>query len=296
MGQARSRVLSVESLRFVFEGPGAERGQEMDMKLRVFTVIVTMIVGGFIVGCGSEDDTEDSPAPTVEKEPELNFGLDGDTYRNRRLFKIANLPVDDWTVKEVTKAVEGKKEEDFLGWVPLPLSLYYTTYAREEEFFFDQVTNGVISLLLMQPTSKEDFVDTLPEAFANQIPFIYIFIELQSGTDFDSSKEAAVQILEVFTPPFDWQDKTHEVTSQGAISSLDRRHGYFWEIALSAENPLFFNEQIVDTESKAKQSFFLSRLENNRFIYRLLFWAPTDQYDKYVPVYDKIVSSVEFRL
>ena len=269
----------------------------MQLTLRVFAAIGVMIVGVFIVGCGDGDDEEaDSPAPTVEKEPEITFGLDGDTYRNRRLFKISNLPVDNWTVKEVTKAVEGEKEEDFLGWLPLPLSLYHTTYARGEDLFFDQVTNGAVSLLFMQPTSEEDFVDTLPEAFANQIPFIYVFIELQGGTDFDSSKEAAVQILEALMPLFDWQDETHEVTNQGAISSLDRRHGYFWEIALSAETPLLFNEQILDTESKAKQSFFLSRLENSRFIYRLLFWAPTDQYDTHVPVYDKIVSSIEFRL
>ena len=267
----------------------------MQMTLRVFVAIGALIVGIFIMGCGG-DDEEDSPAPTVEKEPEPAFGLDGDTYRNRRLFKVSNLPIDDWTVKEVTKAVEGENGENFIGWVPLPLSLYTTTYTREEDFFFDQVSNGVISLLLMQPTSEEDFVNTLPEAFANQIPFIYIFIELQSGTDFDSSKNAGVHILESFTPPFDWEDKMHEVTNQGAILSKDRRHGYFWEIVLSAENPPLFNEQILDTESKAKQSFFLSRLENNRFIYRLLFWAPTDQYDTYVSVYDKIVSSVEFRL
>ena len=267
----------------------------MQMTLRVFVAIGALIVGIFIMGCGG-DDEEDSPAPAVEKEPEPAFGLDGDTYRNRRLFKVSNLLIDDWTVKEVTKAVEGENGENFIGWVPLPLSLYTTIYTREEDFFFDQVSNGVISLLLMQPTSEEDFVNTLPEAFANQIPFIYIFIELQSGTDFDSSKNAGVHILESFTPPFDWEDKMHEVTNQGAILSKDRRHGYFWEIVLSAENPPLFNEQILDTESKAKQSFFLSRLENNRFIYRLLFWAPTDQYDTYVSVYDKIVSSVEFRL
>ena len=46
MGQTRSRFLSIESLRFAFESQGAERGQKMDMKLRVFAVIVTMIVGG----------------------------------------------------------------------------------------------------------------------------------------------------------------------------------------------------------------------------------------------------------
>ena len=267
----------------------------MKMTLRIFAAINVMIVSFCIVSCGGDNET-DSPTPTVEKTPEIKFGLDGDTYRNRRLFKISNLPIDDWIVKEVNKTVEGENEEDLIGWVPLPWSLYTTKYTRGEDFFFDQVSNEVISLLFMQPVSDKDFANTLPEAITNQIPFIYIFIELQSGTDFDSSKNAAVHILESFTPPFDWTDKIHEVTNQGAIFSKDRRHGYFWEIGLDAEIPLLFNEQILEAESKAKQSFFLSRLENSRFIYRILYWSPTDQYDTYVPVYDRMVSSVEFRL
>ena len=227
----------------------------MGMKLRVFAVIVTMIVGGFIVGCGSEDDTEDSPAPTVEKEPELNFGLDGDTYRNRRLFKISNLPVDDWTVKEVTNKVRGI-EEDLPG----------------------TVSNTVISLLLMQPTSEENFANTLLEATENEIPYIYISIEVQSATDIKSSREIALAIL----GQAEFQEA--EITNQGQIFSKDRRHGYFWEVA--------FN----DVEFKVKQSFFVRSSEGNRFVYRLLFISPTSQYDTYVPVYDEIVSSVEFRL
>ena len=272
-----------------------KRDQKMDIKLRVLAAIGVMIVGIFIMGCGGDSET-DSPTPTVDKKPEIKFGLDGDTYRNRRLFKISNLPMDDWTVKEVNKTVEGENEENLIDWVPLPWSLYTTKYTRGEDFFIDQVSNEVISLLFMQPVSEQDFIGTLPEALTNQIPFIYIFIELQSGTDFDSSKNAAVHILESFTPPFGWTDKIHEVTNQGTLFSKDRRHGYFWEIVLDAEIPLLFNEQILEAESKAKQSFFLSRLENSRFIYRILFWAPTDQYDTYVSVYDEIVSSVEFRL
>ncbi len=105
----------------------------MQMTLRVFAAIGAVIVGIFIVGCGA-DDEEDSPAPAVKKEPEPAFGVDGDTYRNRRLFKVSNLPIDDWTVKEVTKAVEGENGENFIGWVPLPLSLYTTIYTRGEDF------------------------------------------------------------------------------------------------------------------------------------------------------------------
>jgi hypothetical protein len=247
------------------------------MTLRVFAAIGAVIVGILIMGCGG-DGEEDSPAPAVEKEPEPTFGLDGDTYRNRRLFKVSNLPVDDWTVKEVTKAVEGEKPEHFLDWLPLPFSLYHTTYTFGEDFFFDQVSNGVISLLLMQPTSEENFADTVPEAEENEIPYIYISIEVQSTTDIKSSREVALVLLEQTGVQKD------EVTNQGAIFSKDRRHGYFWEVT--------FNE----IDFKVKQSFFVRSSEGSRYIYRLLFVSPIGQYDAYVSVYDKVVSAVEFRL
>ena len=223
----------------------------MDMTVQVFIAIGAMIIGVFIVGCGGDDD-EDSPVPTVEKKPELNFGLDGDTYRNRRLFKVSNLPVDDWTVKEVTNKIRGKEEN-------LP----------------GTINNEGISLLFMQPTSEEDFVDTLAETYEKEIPYIYIFIEVQSVTNKKSSRDIALTFLE---------QTGFQVINQGIIFSKDRRHGYFLEFTPN------------DIDFKAKQSFFVRSSESNRYIYRLLFVSPISQYDAYVPVYDKIVSSVEFRL
>lgn len=223
----------------------------MNMALRFFATIVAVIMGIFIVGCGG--DEEESSTPTVEKKPALKFGLDGDTYRNRRLFKISNLPVDDWTVKEVTNKVRGELDD-------LP----------------GQVTNEVISLLLMQPTSEEDFADTLVEAAEKGIPYIYIAIEVQSVTDVTSSREVAQTVLE----QAGFQD--NEVTGQGPIFSKDRRHGYFWAVTFD--------------DFKAKQAFFVRSSEGSRYIYRLLFESPTDQYDTYVSVYDEVISSVEFRL
>lgn len=227
----------------------------MNTPLKVVTAIGVMIVGVFIVGCGGGDDEADSPVPTVEKKPTLNLGLDGDTYRNRRLFKISNLPVEDWTVKEVTNKIRGGEEN-----VP------------------GEIDNEVISLLFMQPTSEEDFVDTLEEAREKGIPYIYVLIEVQSATDIKSSRDVALILLKQTGLQED------EVTNQGTIFSKDRRHGYFWEVA--------FN----DIDFKAKQSFFVRSSEGNRYIYRLLFISPTSQYDTYISVYDKIVSSVEFRL
>ena len=223
----------------------------MDM-MRACAAIVAVIMGIFILGCGGDDEEEPS-TPTVEKKPALNFGLDGDTYRNRRLFKVSDLPIDDWTIKEVTNRVLGEQ-------VKVP----------------GVVVNEAISLLLMQPTSEENFADTLEEAFEKGIPYIYIGIEVQSATDITSSREVGLTLLKQLGL------QEHEITSQGPIFSKDRRHGYFWVVAIG--------------DFKVKQSFFVRSSEGSRYIYRLVFESPTDQYDKYVPVYDKIVSSVEFRL
>ena len=130
----------------------------------------------------------------------------------------------------------------------------------------------------MQPTSEENFADTLSEAEENEIPYIYISIEVQSTTDIKSSREVALVLLEQTGVQKD------EVTDQGAIFSKDRRHGYFWEVTFQ------------DIDFKVKQSFFVRSSEGSRYIYRLLFVSPTGQYDTYVSVYDKIVSAVEFRL
>jgi hypothetical protein len=173
------------------------------MTLRVFAAIGAVIVGIFIVGCGGDDEA-DSPVPTVEQKPALTFGLDGDTYRNRRLFKISSLPVDDWTVKEVTNKVRG-----------------------EEENLPGTINNEAISLLFMQPTSEEDFADTWAEAAEKEIPYIYVSIEVQSTSDIKSSREIALVILEQTGVQKD------EVTNQGAIFSKDRRHGYFWEVTFN---------------------------------------------------------------
>ena len=129
----------------------------------------------------------------------------------------------------------------------------------------------------MQPTSEENFADTLPEAEENEIPYIYISIEVQSTTDIKSSREVALVLLEQTGV------QKEEVTNQGAIFSKDRRHGYFWEITFS------------DIDFKVKQSFFCEEFQKVAVIFigfylyrRLANTIP------YVSVYDKIVSAVEF--
>ena len=211
--------------------------------------MVICLASLILSGCGG-DDAPESPT-TAEKQPALNFGLDGDTYRNRRLFKISNIPVKGWTVKEVTNKSVGHPDDS-------------------------RNSNSGISLLFMQPVAATDFADTLQEANENGIPYIYIFIERQSVSNKVSARTFALDLM-VHQSGF-------KPNRQGSVMSKDRRRGYYVEIEHDSEG------------LKSKQTFFIRSSEANRHVYRLLYMAPTDQYNTYLPVYDRIIASVEFRL
>lgn len=78
------------------------------MKIVLFAVIPVInvsLVGVTNVGCGGKEN--ESPPPVTEEKPTLNLGLNGDTYRDRRLFKIPNRPVNGWIAKEMGNAIRG---------------------------------------------------------------------------------------------------------------------------------------------------------------------------------------------
>ena len=232
------------------------------------TLILLMSV--FFIACGADEEV-DEPSPTKVEQPAVVYGLHGDTYRNREyVFKVSNLPVDGWTVLEVSNAA--KKEIDEI-WKAAWLGAN-----QNNEVLF----NSTISFLLMQPTSEDNFARTITEAITKQIPFIYVFVEVQKITDIKTPKayvQLLIELLGIILPP-----GSFEVTQEGSLSSKDRRPGYYFEMKL---NDGSWGKQTVVLRNTHQES---------PPIYRLYFWAPGDQYEELLPVYNQIVSSVEFRL
>ena len=184
--------------------------------------------------------------------------------------KVSNLPVDEWTVLEISNAA--KREADKIwkeAW----------TGANEGN---DVLFNSTVSLLLMQPTSEDNFARTITEAVTKQIPFIYVLVEAQKISDIRTPKayvQTLIEMLEIVLPP-----DSFEVTQEGSYPSKDRKPGYY------------FGMKLID-DSWAKQTvFFRNTHRESPPIYRVYFWAPGDRYEELLPVYDKIASSVEFRL
>ena len=122
----------------------------------------------YILGCGN-----DEPSITVETTNELVGGLSGNTYICTRFgITIPNLPVDEWTVKELGSNGQGieQKQEPPEGYVAIPLH----------------------HLLLMEPVTIDEFVGldekaSLKPIMMKNIPFIWVGVEVYTE-EIDLSK------------------------------------------------------------------------------------------------------------
>ena len=229
--------------------------------------LMGLLITVFFIACGG--DEEDVLSPTKMEPPAVVYGLHGDTYQDQRyVFRVSNLPVDDWTVLEISNVA--RREIDKIwkeAWI--------AATGGHVQF------NVVDSFLLMQLTSEQNFASTIIEAFEKQIPLIYIFIEKQKITEISSPREYVETLIEDFE--FILPPDSFEVTQQGSHFSKDGRPGHYFEVRL------------VD-DSLIKRTVFFRNISSGSNIYQISFWCPGHRYEELVPVYDKIAASVEFRL
>ena len=229
--------------------------------------LLGLLITVFFIACGG--DEEDVPSPAKMEPPAVVYGLHGDTYQDQRyVFRVSNLPVDDWTVLEISNVA--RREVDKIwkeAWI--------AAAGGNAQF------NAVDSFLLLQLTSEPNFASTILEAVEKQIPFIYIFIEKQKISAISSPREYIETIIEQmeFVLPQD----SFEVIQQGSHFSKDGKPAHYFEMKL------------VD-DSRIKRTAFFRNVSSESNIYQISFWCPGARYEELVPVYDNIAASVEFRL
>ncbi len=229
--------------------------------------LLSLLTTVFFAACGG--DEEDVPSPLKTEPPAVVYGLHGDTYQHQRyVFRVSNLPVDDWTVLEISNAA--RREIDKIwkeAWI--------AAVGERGKF------NPIVSLLLMQLTPEQNFASTILEAVEKQIPLIYIFIEKQHTIEIRSPREYVEIFLEInaiINPP-----DSFEVTQQGSHFSKDGRPAHYFEMRLA-------------DDSRIKRTVFFRNVNSVSNIYQISFWCPGDRYEELLPVYDNIAASVEFRL
>lgn len=109
--------------------------------------LMGLLITVFFIACGG--DEEDVLSPTKMEPPAVVYGLHGDTYQDQRyVFRVSNLPVDDWTVLEISNVA--RREIDKIwkeAWI--------AATGGHVQF------NVVDSFLLMQLTSEQNFASTI---------------------------------------------------------------------------------------------------------------------------------------
>ena len=217
-----------------------------------------------MMDCG--DDGQESSIPTGGQKSEPPLGIDGDTYRSPKIFKVSNLPVDTWTI--LVRHDPGDKAK---------LEVWDNTVADSQEN--PVVLRHLIQYkpppgethLLLQPT-KENFQTTHRRAFDNQMPFIYISIEGQN----ERQERSASEFIDVYLK----QKEFHFVeTSTGTVVTTDSLMGYWLKVTQREDG------------GKIAYTFFDRRKANRIEIYRFLYWAPVDRYDEFLPVYEQLAAS-----
>ena len=229
--------------------------------------LLSLLTTVFFVACSGDEEV--APSPVKLEPPAVVYGLHGDTYQHQRyVFRVSNLPVDDWTILEISNVA--RREIDKIwkeAWIAAAGG--------------HVKLNAVDSLLLLQLTTEQDFASTILDAVENQIPFIYIFIEKQKISEISSPRkyvDTMIELLELVLPP-----DSFEVTQQGSHFSKDGRPAHYFEMRL------------VD-DSRIKRTVFFRNISSESDVYQISFWCPGGRYEELVPVYDNIAASVEFRL
>ena len=239
----------------------------LNCEKNVIVVFLCLLV--MLFSCA--DESSDNALGLVTKEnlslPKL--GLHGSEYRNQRyLFQLLGLPVNNWTVQEISNK---NTSDAFLDW--------------EEIFGFKVEVNEMDSLLLMEPVAESDFVYQLVDVLEKKLPHILIWIEKQTVSDINTPKdyvEGLLETIEFLNEVGALRENALKVTDQGKILSADRVGGYYYDI-------------VADDGRHSKASLFMRSTSNTFYIYHYDLWTPDQaSYEKYLQIYNQMLSTLAF--
>lgn len=233
-------------------------------------VWVVCLVSSMTIGCGGgESESPDgSSAPLGMDKPKSPLGLHDDTYRNQRhVFKVSNLPVDDWTI------LVRSDPEDLIRiaeWDDALASKRDRPFVLLHQIKADSPPSE--TYLLMQPT-VQNYQNTFRKAFDNQTPFMSISIEGQTVPDRSSMREFIALYIEQKKEFLTDTSEESIITSVGTAQSL--------KATVKADG------------SKIAYTLLLRTRTDPDKIFRFLYWAPANRFDEYLSIYEGIISSFE---
>ena len=188
--------------------------------------ILLLVMMLWISGCGDEVNT----APSPDEEP--IGGLSDDTYVSYKFgITVSNLPVDEWTVKELGNKGQGIRQESKEGYVPLH------------------------HLLLMEPVPIGEFVGldekaSLVSVIMEKIPFIWVATEVytKSTENLDLSES-----LDLYIEAISADVESRELVEIGGITAIQavliRRSGLRESLIWFAKRRLIVRCEYLSNET-----------------------------------------------
>ena len=216
-----------------------------------------------LVGCGEEITKEEvKPKTVVETEP--LYGLNGRTYRNKNLvFKVANLPVDEWSVY-----VEGHPfvQEGTKSYIEKDPSKNEMLVVLKAYFPKGEYIRLPAEL---PPNEVEALKD---KELKPAIATLEIAVETQIGTDDRSAKEFAKGWMKGYS--------NNTFGEQGTIRTKDSYVGYrFYYVRPDGD--------------KAGIAYFIRSRGNTKRGYRIAY-IEAEESDRGRKTFDNLLSNLEF--
>ena len=238
------------------------------MKHMMCFVWVVCLMCSITIGCGGGESgsPEGSSTPLGLYKPIPPLGLHEDTYRNQRhVFKVSNLPVEHWRI------LVRSDPEDLIKiaeWDEALASKRDRPFVLLHQIKADSPPSE--TYLLMQP-AEHNYQSTFRKAFDNQTPFISISIEGQTVPDRSSMREFIALYIEQKKEFLTDTSEESVLTSVGTAQSL--------KATVKADG------------SKIAYTLLLRTRTDPNKIFRFLYWAPANRFDKYLSIYEGIISS-----
>ena len=234
---------------------------------RLTSLIVILLCIFLLISCGDEDTDNSTTKEDAEDAP---LGLSGNTYRNQDyLFKISNLPVEEWSL--------------FIANYPDPKKVINLVLYGEKDYIPDaskgtNLRTDLIIIALGKGLSAEQLEQTWNDSM---IQALAMDIEVQVVSNFTSG-EGMAKHYKIQKKEFEFGDIKQIQTKDGFIGH--RMDGYL------IENPDF----------KVGYAFFVRSAGNASRIYRLWYMTGSgthiEKKTKVQSTFDQIFSAFEFNI
>ncbi len=227
-----------------------------------------------IIGCGGHDGNEPSiRLQTSGTKSVPRTGLSGNTYRSAKFFKVSNLPVDGWTTigRDNPNDIEELDAEKLEIW---DKEIVAAGFGEDVALLrhLKQARSPLGETQLLLQATEDNFQSNHRDAIEHNIPFIYISMEAQHQV---VTREAAE-----FIPVYLDQKKSHIVeSSTGTVETEEFLTGHWLKLTQSKDR------------GKVAYTFYDRKKQKKLEIFRLLYWAPMNRYDEFLPLYERIAAS-----